>query len=234
MTNRKGFILWALIILAFISTPAVSGTTSFVSPEQVDLTKLLAPPPSDKSASTKAEILELVQIQKASTPEEKSSAKSDDKYSIIQFAQTVLGPKFNADDLPLTESLLRRLGNDAIAVFVPPKEKWNKSRPFILDSEVKSCSADAAGGSYPSGHSTFGYLAAIVLADMIPEKKAEFFERADQNARNRMVCGVHYRSDVEAGRIAGTVIAAFAMQSPRFRKEFEEARKEVRKIFNLP
>ncbi len=104
----------------------------------------------------------------------------------------------------------------------------------MVNSEVKACSEHASSGAYPSGHSTSGYLTAIVLADMIPEKRAEFFERAARYARNRMVCGVHYRSDIEAGQIGGTVIAAFAMQNPRFLRDYAEARKEVRKVLGLP
>jgi acid phosphatase (class A) len=233
MTNRKGFILWAVVIFTLISAQTISGEANFVSREQVDLVKLLAPPPSDHSPQTQAEILELIQIQKTRTPQEKASAVSDDKLSVFQFASAILGPKFTLANLPLTEEFFRHLAKDAIAIFNGPKEKWNRTRPFLVSSEVKSCSNQYASGAYPSGHSTFGYLAAIVLADMVPEKKAELFERAAQYAGNRMVCGVHYRSDIEAGRIGGTVIAAFAMQNPQFRKELEEVRKEVRKTLGL-
>ena len=31
--------------------------------------------------------------------------------------------------------------------------------------------------SYPSGHTTFGALSAILLAQMVPEKHVELFER---------------------------------------------------------
>jgi len=234
MTNRKGFILWAVIVLTLISAQAISAEANFVSREQVDLVKLLAPPPSDRSPQTQAEILELIQIQKIRTPQEKTLAVSDDKLSVFQFASAILGPKFTWENLPLTENFFKRLAKDGISIFTVAKEKWNRTRPFLVSTEVKSCSDHAASGAYPSGHSTFGYLTAIVLADMVPEKKVELFERAAQYAGNRMVCGVHYRSDIEAGRIGGTVIAAFAMQNPQFRKEFEEVRKEVRKTLGLP
>jgi acid phosphatase (class A) len=196
--------------------------------------KLLAPPPADHSPQTQAEILELIQIQKTRTPQERASAASDDRISVFQFASALLGPKFTVENLPLTEELFRRLAKDAIAIFSDPKEKWGRTRPFVVNTEVKACSEHASSGAYPSGHSICGYLTAIVLADMIPEKKGEFFERAVQYAGNRMVCGVHYRSDIEAGRIGGTVIAAFAMQNPRFQKEFGEARKELRKTLGFP
>jgi acid phosphatase (class A) len=234
MTHRGGFILWTVIILTLVSVQAVSADANFVSREQVDLVKLLAPPPSDHSPQTQAEILELIEIQKTRTPQDKSLAASDDKLSVFQFAPAILGAQFTVKNLPLTEEFFRHLAKDAISIFNGPKEKWNRARPFMVSTEIKACSEHAASGAYPSGHSTFGYLAAIVLADMVPEKRAELFERAAQYAGNRMVCGVHYRSDIEAGRIGGTVIAAFAMQNPRFRKEFEEVRKEVRKTLGLP
>jgi len=234
MNHRKGFVLCAAIILTFISTQAISEAANFVAREQVDLVKLLPPPPSDHSSRTQAEILELIQIQKTSAAQERALAASDDRISVFQFASALLGPRFTLENLPLTEELFRRLAKDAISIFNDPKEKWNRTRPFVVNAEVKACSEHASSGAYPSGHSICGYLTAIVLADMIPEKKAELFERAAQYAVNRMVCGVHYRSDIEAGQIGGTVIAAFAMQNPRFRKEFEEARKEVRKILGFP
>jgi acid phosphatase (class A) len=158
----------------------------------------------------------------------------DDKISVFQFASAILGPKFTLANLPLTEEFFRHLAKDGISIFNVAKERWNRTRPFLVSTEVKACSDYAASGAYPSGHSIFGYMTAIVLADMVPEKKAEFFERAAQYAGNRMVCGIHYRSDIEAGRIGGTVIAAFAMQNPRFQKEFEGVRKEVRKTLGLP
>jgi acid phosphatase (class A) len=234
MTHRKAFILSAVIILSLISSPAISGQLNFVSREQVDLVKLLVPPPQDHSPQTQAEILEIIQLQKTRAPQEKASAVSDQRLSVFQFASGTLGPKFNWEDLPLTEKFFKSLSKDAISIFTVAKERLNRKRPFLVSAEVKPCSNQSASESYPSGHSIFGYLTAIVLANMIPEKKTELFERAAQYAENRLVCGVHYRSDIEAGRIGGTVIAAFAMQNQQFQKEYEEVRKEVRKNLGLP
>ncbi len=234
MTHRKRFILWAAIILTFISVQAVSAQSTFVSRQQVDLTKLLAPPPPDQSPRTQAEILDLIQIQKTRTTQERDAAAADEKLSVFQLASIVLGPKFTVANLPLTEEFFRRLSKDGISIFIVAKDKWDRKRPFVTNPEIKPCSSPSESGSYPSGHSTFCYLTTVVLGDMIPEKKVELFARADQYAANRMVCGAHYRSDVEAGKISGTVIAAFAMQSPRFQKEFEEVRKEIRTTLGLP
>jgi len=230
--NPKRYILLPAIILLLFSTQAFSGG-NYVSREQVNLTVLLAPPPADNSPQTAAEIAELAQIQKIRTPEEKTSAVADRDLSVFQLASGIFGPKFKAQNLPLTSKLFEHLSEDGISIFVYAKNHWNRSRPFVVSSEVKSCFDDVSSGSYPSGHSTLGYLQAIVLANMVPEKSDQLFERASQFARNRMVCGVHYRSDIEGGRIAATVIAAFAMQNPEFKKEFAPAKKEIRKTFGF-
>jgi acid phosphatase (class A) len=44
---------------------------------------------------------------------------------------------------------------------------------------------------------------------------------------------VHYRSDIEAGRIARTVLAALAMNHPDFPREFAAARAELRATLGL-
>jgi acid phosphatase (class A) len=103
----------------------------------------------------------------------------------------------------------------------------------MLSQKIKPCVRLSRSGAYPSGHATFGYLSGIVLANMVPEKRAEIFTRAGQYSYHRMVGGVHYRSDIEAGRISGTVVAAIMMQNPNFQEEFSKARSEVRRVLEL-
>jgi acid phosphatase (class A) len=68
---------------------------------------------------------------------------------------------------------------------------------------------------------------------MVPEKKAELFTRAQVYSHNRMVGGVHYQGDLEAGRIAGTLIAAELWRKKGFQKEFENAKKELRGVLGF-
>jgi acid phosphatase (class A) len=88
--------------------------------------------------------------------------------------------------------------------------------------------------SYPSGHATFAYVDAIILADMLPEKAAAIFARADAYAHNRVIEGVHYPSDLEAGRISGSVIDNVFLHNERFIADYEKARVEVRHALGLP
>ncbi|HEX7416538.1 MAG TPA: hypothetical protein VF315_00670 [Steroidobacteraceae bacterium] len=49
-----------------------------------------------------------------------------------------------------------------------------------------------------------------------------------------MVGGVHYGSDVQAGRIAGSVLAALLFDSPAFQRDAAAARAELRQALGLP
>src|SRR5262249_51158711 len=62
--------------------------------------------------------------------------------------------------------------------------------------------------SYPSGHTTYGTVIGVVLAEMASEKRAELLARAADYGMSREVAGVHFPSDVEAGKVLGTIVAA--------------------------
>jgi len=233
MAKRTGLLALVMIALVFFPVQGFSEDFNFVSRTQVDLPILLAPAPSNSSAQTQSEIAEIIQIQKMRSPLEEATAVSDNELSVFRLASDVLGPRFKPENLPLTAKFFQRLKSDLGQIVHAGKDCWNRPRPYALSPEIKSCFGVVPEGSYPSGHSTFGFMSAVVLSGMVPEKKAEIFDRAAQYGRSRMVCGVHYHSDIDAGRIAGTAAAAFAMQDPDFRKEFEGAKKEIRTTLGL-
>ena len=108
------------------------------------------------------------------------------------------------------------------------KKFWSRPRPYVTSAEVKPVVSNVTEGSYPSGHATCGYLWAILLADMIPERRDELFARGTRYGMNRVVGGVHYPTDAEAGRLSAAVIAAVMFTTPAFRSDFAAARAELR------
>jgi acid phosphatase (class A) len=57
--------------------------------------------------------------------------------------------------------------------------------------------------------------------------------RAREFGENRVVAGMHYPSDIEAGRIAGSVISQALMQRDDFKSEFAAAKAELRSALGL-
>jgi acid phosphatase (class A) len=79
-----------------------------------------------------------------------------------------------------------------------------------------------------------GNSIAIVLADLLPERRAAIFARGWVFAKQRPLGGVHYPSDIEAGRICAAAVVARLWQEPAFRADLEAARTELRKVFPAP
>jgi acid phosphatase (class A) len=195
---------------------------------QVDLTKLLAPPPLRDSAQTKMEIDELLKIQAGRTDDQAAFAVADHVYDVFRFAD-VMGPNFNPETLPLTKAFFDRVVDTSKSIVEPAKGYWGRDRPAATDSRIQPVMKESKSFSYPSGHSTAGTLMAILLADMVPEKNAAIFARGWEFARNRLVAGEHFPSDIQAGRIAGTVIASQLMENAEFEADYAAARAELRK-----
>jgi hypothetical protein len=51
--------------------------------------------------------------------------------------------------------------------------------------------------------------------------------RASQFAQTRLICGVHFRSDIVAGQQYGTIIALRLMENPVFLAQMAKARTEL-------
>ncbi len=58
--------------------------------------------------------------------------------------------------------------------------------------------------SFPSGHTTYGYTEALLLAILVPERYPEMVARAAEYGNNRIIIGAHYAMDVIAGRTLAT------------------------------
>ncbi len=114
------------------------------------------------------------------------------------------------------------------------KDVWKRPRPHLYSDLVKPVvPLPKSKWSYPSGHATVGTLMGIVLSNMLPEKRAQIMARAWEFGHNRLVGGIHYASDIEMGRIAGTVIAQTISTHPDFLQEFEAAKAELRAALGL-
>lgn len=221
-----------LLVLSFLacSASAFAGETKpFINAKDIDLIKLLPAPPANDSMQTKAELGEILTLQVARTPEIVRRAQADSVEDIWRFAD-VMGPKFKPDQLPAFATFFERVVDSEGAVVDTYKDIWKRPRPYLYSDLVKPVVKLSQSGAYPSGHATVGTLMGIVLSNMVPEKRAAIMARAAEYANNRVIGGVHYRSDIEAGRITGTVIAARLQTRDDFNTAFDAAKSELRRV----
>jgi membrane-associated phospholipid phosphatase len=100
-------------------------------------------------------------------------------------------------------------GNGAVTAVA--KQHFDRSRPYQVDPEIKPPFAPPIGKSYPSGHASSAFAAAKVIAALAPELSKEAYSLATQVAVSRVYAGVHFPTDVVAGAMLGTAVAAKAL-----------------------
>ena len=58
--------------------------------------------------------------------------------------------------------------------------------------------------SFPSGHTTYGYMGSLLLAELVPDRFQEMVVRAAEYGNDRIIMGAHYAMDVLGGRTVAT------------------------------
>ena len=81
--------------------------------------------------------------------------------------------------------------------------------------------------SYPSGHASIGWAWALALAEIAPDRANAILARGLAYGQSRVVCGVHWKSDIEAGRVVGASTVSRLHADPVFAAQLAAARKEV-------
>ena len=190
---------------------------------------LLAAPPKPDSQPTRDEIAALKAMQAEASPERIAMAAADDKNETIWFFADVL-PGFEAAKLPMTDKLFKAARHDEDQEANVFKVYFSRLRPFDVDHTVKTCvpsTYGAAPRSYPSGHATLAYSLGPILASLIPEKADVIMARARTYAENRVICGVHFPSDLAASEALGSAVATELMHSAAFKTAYDAAKAEL-------
>jgi acid phosphatase (class A) len=221
------------VLAAAQFAPTASG--AYLTATSLNLYRLLPSPPEAGSARERAELDELLSIQANRTPAEVQRARDDANVSIFRFADALGNPpQFTPENLPLTATLFANVEKDESLFMNTAKDAFSRPRPFLTDRRLAPVVALPPTASYPSGHTTWAVACAIILADMVPERRVQIFARADEYSRNREVGGVHYPSDVAAGHLAGTALAVELFNMPRFDADEIAAGNELRQALGLP
>lgn len=141
-------------------------------------------------------------------------------------------------DLPISQEqtphlnmLLRRTLLDAGLSTYAAKDTYNRKRPFVVNNDASCTPSEEAtlskDGSYPSGHSALGWAWALVLSEVAPERANALLARGYAFGQSRVICGVHWQSDVDAGRVMGSAAVATLHTDPTFTAQLAAAKTEV-------
>jgi len=157
--------------------------------------------------------------------------------SAQHFACT-LGFTVNEAHTPTLYQMLLRIRVDAgnYAVY-QAKQHYRRPRPFMLNGEP-TCDPEhenalRAEGAYPSGHTTIGWSWALLLAELMPERTSAILQRARSYGHSRLVCNVHWYSDVLQGQALAASYVAALHGNAEFVRDLTQARREIATVHTL-
>lgn len=242
--SKLKFVMAAAFALAACATTETATTpapppapTHATTPEpnpavQVDARVFIPPPPT---AGSGLEMAERAVVRGPWSAERRQQALEDNAIDPFAAFDSVLGENFTAANFPATLAVLSRAGRAAGYAGDPVKFLYRRTRPFVTDSAITPCIPDEpalrASFSYPSGHAALGFAWSLVLAELAPSRADALIERGRDFSWSRVVCGVHYPSDVEAGRTVASAAIARLHADPEFQRELAAAREEMARAF---
>lgn len=229
MLKRFAIVAAALALsTALAKEPGGQGPQlKYLNPADVAAATMLPPPSSDGSLEQKEELAELQSLAQSRTDAMLGQARFDDENINAEIFRAVI-PGFDPAKLPLTVKLIETVKRESGLVSHSAKLHFDRKRPYEFDPALNVCSKHRGkNATYPSGHTTAGYAMAVTLAHLAPAHAEALLRRAQVYGKSRMVCGVHYRSDVVAGQVIGTSVALALLQNFQFQADMAAAKAEL-------
>ena len=162
--------------------------TFFDGYEKIKLQK----PTKLSSSATKMELLEVQDAMIMSNERLQYEKKLD--VDFMEMMSELVGGE---------EELISELKRQIDTITLHLKYSFNRLRPrdtakFYGKNLTPYVAVDTP--SYPSNHTAVGYVVAGVLSKKYPQHEKELLRIAEDNANSRVSLGVHFVSDVEAGK----------------------------------
>lgn len=203
--------------------------------ELPDSLALVPPPPAESSAALAEDTEAFRQLTALQGTPRGTLATQDANLKFPAAAghfACALGVQVSEQVTPNAYMLLRRTLADAGLSTYKAKDTYKRTRPFVVFDAPSCTPAEEAtlrkDGSYPSGHAALGWAWALVLSELMPDRTDALQQRGYAFGQSRVVCGVHWQSDVEAGRVVGAAAVARLHADPVFEAQMRAAEGEIR------
>jgi acid phosphatase (class A) len=219
----------SLVLLAALFVLVARLPAAYLAAGTPDTIALLAPPPVPGSAEDKLDLENTYTVHTTATPAEIALGQDENKLTIFHFA-SALGSWFAPGRFPKTEALFKQVEAEAKLTTDTAKKYWKRPRPYHLDPARFPHTIeheDPTHYSYPSGHSTRGTVFALLLAELFPAQRDALLARGREAGWLRVQGGVHYPTDIYAGRVLGQELARDFLRSESFQHDLAAVKTEL-------
>ena len=238
--NFLKVVVAALIICCAANVQAAgdekNGHAYFTKAELPNMANILPAPPEFESARFVADQSQhlwgkLMRLDEARC----AQAQRDAVYSmqtIIDEFGGIFGLEITKEGTPEIYSILQDVCASCDSIYSDAKAYFNRKRPYAYYNEgtivPEKEEKHRNEGSYPSGHTVLGWTSALLLADINQSNEAMegLLARGYEFGQSRVIAGYHWQSDVDAGRMAGSVLYQLIRNHERFIEQLAKARAE--------
>jgi len=215
----------AIFALATAGAFAKDAELHYLKAGKPEAATLLALPPAPASAEAEADLNEVRAVYHAASSNEIAAAYAEKSFSVFNFAAAA-GPLLVESNLPQTAAFFAKVQSDAATVTDAGKDFFQRPRPYTADPGLANGKLEKSF-SYPSGHSTESMVLALVLADLLPDKREAIVAHARQMGWHRVQIARHYPTDIYAGRTLALAIVKQFQKSDAFQKDFMAVKAEL-------
>ncbi len=163
--------------------------------------------------------------------------KSDVSYGVAPLGE-IFGPIVGYEIIPGVAPRLYSIINQSITTaglsVTKAKSYYTRMRPCVRFNEApystETLSEMKRSYSYPSSHSTCGWIAGILTAAADPRLQDTILFRGYDYGTSRVLGGMHWQSDVDDARVIATASLARMLTSDTFKNQLVLSRNEANKI----
>lgn len=223
-----------------MTTPVPPAAKGYFAANPLNGAAILGPPPAADSPHGKADRALYDETRKLKdTPRWRTAIQDNDLWGggAVKRFSCALGREISDAETPALSRLMHRIEGDARTVGTPPKDHYGRVRPALGNDKPVCVPREdwmRTNASYPSGHSMVAWAWALVLTELAPERADAVLTLGREAGESRMICGVHYISDVEAGRTLGAAMLARLRSEPAFHADLDAARAEMTRPGKTP
>ena len=158
----------------------------------------------------------------------------DESAGLYEVFSESMGIELSPELTPEIWTLASGATSDAMAAKKKTKSYYQRRRPFATFAEPslkpEEDEVEATSASYPSGHAVAGWMFALTLCTVAPEHTGAIMDRAAEYALNRVICGHHWKSDIDAGLMLSVGIFTNVVATEAYQQQLVKAREEYQRL----
>lgn len=239
---KKLTLLFVAIVCASaaIAQENFKAAKPYFKPEEMpDMCNWLSAPPAEGSGAFAFDVAqyEWGKQVRVNDPARLELAKKQAEGDVENFCEEFsrpFGMTISKKTTPEIYTLILNAVSTCATATQSAKDRYMRKRPYVHFGESTPLpqyeKKMGVNGSYPSGHTTRGWAAALLLMEINPAATDALLQMGYMQGDSRIIVGYHWQSDVTAARLVASAAVARLHTSKEFARQMKRAKREFKRL----